>query len=81
MIDNISKLIYNEGVRKVEPKKRRVKMTYRVIKMDSKTEKETNYGGGYTMEDVKAITKGYTFNGLYYDRKGSRYFFIVEEER
>lgn len=56
-------------------------MTYRVIKMDSKTEKETNYGGGYTMEDVKAITKGYTFNGLYYDRKGSRYFFIVEEER
>lgn len=55
--------------------------TYRITKMDSKTEKETNYGGGYTEEDVKAITKGYKFNGLFYDRKGSNYIYIVEEER
>ena len=56
-------------------------MTYRVIKVDVKTGKETNCGGGYTMEDVKAITIGYTFNGFYYDRKGGRYFYIVENER
>ena len=54
---------------------------FKVIKIDSKTEKEQNMGGGYTEQDVKVITKGYTFNGLYYDRKGSRYFYIVEEDR
>lgn len=54
---------------------------FKVIKVDSITEKEQNMGGGYTEEDVKCITKGYVFNGLYYDRKGSRYFYIVEEER
>ena len=53
---------------------------FKVIKVDSKTEKEQNMGGGYTAEDVKAITKGYTFNGLFYDRKGSKYYYIVEEE-
>ena len=56
-------------------------MTYRVIKVDSKTGNESNFGSGYTMEDIKVITKGYTFNGFYYDRKGSRYFYIVEKER
>ena len=54
---------------------------YKVIKVDSKTENEMNMGSGYTEEDVKIITRGYTFNGLYYDRKGSRYFYIVEEDK
>lgn len=58
-----------------------MKKTYIVTKIDSTTEKETKYGGGWTEEDVKAITKGYTFNGLFYDRKGSKYFFDVEEEK
>lgn len=53
---------------------------YRVIKVDSITEEEKNYGGGYTKEDVDQIVKGYVFNGIFYDRKGSRYFYMVEEE-
>ena len=56
-------------------------MTYRVIKIDSNTEEETTYGGGYSAEDVKVIVRGYTWNGLFYDRKGSKYFYLVEEER
>ena len=57
-------------------------MTYfTIIKVDSKTGKEKNYGGGYTESDVKEITKGYTFNGMFYDRKGSKYFYIVEIEK
>lgn len=53
---------------------------YTIIKVDSKTEKEQNLGGGYTEQDVRNITKGYKFNGLFYDRDGSRYFYIVNEE-
>lgn len=55
--------------------------TYKVTKVDSKTEKEYDCGGGYSMEDVKDITKGYAYNGLFYSRQGSRYFYIVEKER
>ena len=58
-----------------------MKKTYTITKIDSATGTEKNYGGGWTEEDVKTITKGYTFNGLFYDRKGSKYFFDVEEER
>lgn len=53
---------------------------YKVTKVDSKTGKETNYGGGYTEEDVKDITRGYKNNGLYYERIGSKYFFMVNAE-
>lgn len=53
---------------------------YKVTKVDSKTGKETNYGGGYTEEDVKDITRGYKYNGLFYERIGSRYFFMVNDE-
>lgn len=55
-------------------------MTYKVTKIDSTTGKETNYGGGYTENDVKDITKGYTFNGMFYTRKNSKYMYIVEAE-
>ena len=53
-------------------------MYYKVIKINSENGKETNYG---TMceEDMKLITKGYKFDGIFYNRKGSKYFFIVEE--
>lgn len=51
---------------------------YTVVKIDSQTGKEINYGK-CCLNDVKAITKGYTFNGLFYDRKGSKYMFIVTE--
>lgn len=53
---------------------------YEVIKIDVKTEKETNLGSGYTLDDVKQITKGYKFNGLFYERQGSKYMYIVNEK-
>ena len=53
--------------------------TYKIVKSDYNGN-EKNYGGGYSKEDVKLVTRGYTYNGLFYDRKNSKYFFIVEEE-
>jgi hypothetical protein len=55
-------------------------MTYNITKIDCNTENEINMGNGYTEEDVKAITKGYTFNGLFYERKNSKWMYIVEED-
>lgn len=52
---------------------------YSIVKIDTTTEKETNYGRGYSQEDVSDITRGYVFNGLFYERKGSRYIYIVSE--
>ena len=54
---------------------------YKVTKLDSRSGEKTECGGGYTEEDVKAITKGYKFNGLFYDRKGSHIIYTVEEEK
>lgn len=51
---------------------------YTVTKIDSQTGKETNFGN-CCLEDVKAITKGYTFNGLFYTRAKSKYMYIVTE--
>ena len=55
--------------------------TYSIIKINSETEETRNYGAGYTEEDVKEITKGYKFNGLFYNRIGSKFFFIVTEDK
>lgn len=52
---------------------------YSITKIDTTTEKETNYGSGYTQEEVNGITRGYVYNGLFYERKNSRYIFIVSE--
>lgn len=52
--------------------------TYEVIKINSKTGQEINYGF-YGMEDVKLITRGYKNNGLFYERKNSKWFFCVTE--
>lgn len=52
---------------------------YSIIKINTETEKEINYGGGHTDDDIKSITKGYTFNGMFYERKGSKYIYIVSE--
>ncbi len=54
---------------------------YQVTKIDSETEKETNLGVN-PEEDVKLITRGYKQDESLpeiYDRKGSKYFFIVRE--
>jgi len=54
---------------------------YQVTKIDSTTEKETNYGVN-PEEDVKLITRGYKQDKELpemYSRKGSRFFFIVQE--
>lgn len=55
-------------------------MEYRIRKYNPKTDKWENYGGGYTEEDVKQITKGYRYNGLFYERKGSMVIFEVIAE-
>ena len=55
--------------------------TYNIVKINCMTEEEQNMGSGYTMEDVKAITKGYKFNGLFYTRTNSKWMFIVEEDQ
>lgn len=52
---------------------------YSITKIDTNTEKETDYGSGYTSEDVNNITRGYVFNGFFYERKNSRYIYIVNE--
>ena len=49
-----------------------------ITKINVKTEEEIRYGSGYTEEDVKALTKGYKFNGLFYERVNSDWIFIVE---
>ncbi len=54
--------------------------SYQVTKVDC-TEKEINYGIN-PEEYVKLITRGYKQDKSLpkiYDRKGSRYFFIVQE--
>ena len=55
-------------------------MKYQITKIDTETKKEYNYGGGYTEQDIQEITKGYKHNGLFYERKNSKYIFIVKEE-
>lgn len=56
-------------------------MTYKIQKYNPKTDKFENYGGGYSEEDMKVITKGYKFNGQFYERKNSKIFYIVEKEK
>lgn len=51
---------------------------YYITKINALTGEEKDYGlWGY--EDMKTITKGYTFNGMFYDRKNSNWFFMVKE--
>lgn len=54
---------------------------YNIKKFNSKTENEVNYG---TMceEDMKLVTRGYKqdkYIPTMYVRKGSKFFFVVEE--
>ena len=60
-------------------------MTYRVEAWTVFNRK--NYGGGWTEEDVKEITRGYKANPVYssgtttaYTRKNSRKIFFVKAE-
>ena len=53
---------------------------YEVIKINCENGSETNCGTYANEEDVKAIVKGYTFNGCFYTRKNSKYFFMVTEK-
>ena len=55
-------------------------MTFKIEKYNADTKTWENFGGGYTKEEVKQITKGYPFDGLMYSRKNSATFFIVTEE-
>ncbi len=70
-----------QGGNRREIRRRRETKRYQVTKIDSITEIETNYGIN-SEENVKLITRGYKQDKLLpemYSRKGSRYFFIVEE--
>lgn len=54
---------------------------YRVVKIDSKSEKEINYGL-MCEEDVRLVTRGYKQDDAIpsmYNRRGSRWFFVVDE--
>lgn len=51
---------------------------YTVSKMNIKTGEEIKYGI-QNEEDMKAITKGYHFNGLFYERKNSNTIYVVDE--
>lgn len=56
---------------------------FKVTKVNSKTE-EMSDCGIYSMDDVKAICKGYKPDDIINDmwvREGSKYFYIVEEVR
>jgi len=55
--------------------------TYKILKIDTTTEKQNDLGGGYSREDVNTITRGYTDNGLFWERANSKYIFIVKEEK
>ena len=48
-----------------------------LIKIEIATDKETSYGK-LSEEDIKAVTAGYKFNGLFYERKNGKYIFIVK---
>jgi len=56
---------------------------YEVTKVDIETGKETYYGGGYTGDDVKSITRGYKLNKTfgYYERKNGKYMYFVDEDK
>ena len=55
-----------------------MKKYFSIKKIEIATEKEIDFGSGYTEEDVKQMTKGYTNNGLFYERKNGKYIIIVE---
>jgi len=50
----------------------------RVKKLHIPTDKEFDYGC-YDDNDIAIITVGYKWNGLFYERKGSNWIYIVEE--
>lgn len=50
---------------------------FRVTKIKWNGE-EIDYGT-MNKEDVKLVTKGYKFNGLFYERKNSKNIFVVDE--
>lgn len=52
---------------------------YEVIKINIKTNEETNCGT-YNEQDMKAIIKGYKFNGFFYEKSNSNTMYIVNEK-
>lgn len=53
--------------------------SYKITKIDVRTEKEQTYNT-MSEEEVKAILKGYKFNGLFYEKKNSNYIYTVEKK-
>lgn len=51
--------------------------TYNVVKIELETEKTFDYGM-CNEYDLKLITRGYKFNGFFFERKNGKYIFIAE---
>lgn len=49
---------------------------YEITKCDANSTKEY---GIWSEEDMKLIVRGYKWNGMFYERKGSKSIFIVNE--
>ena len=62
-------------------------ITYKVMKYNIKTNDMVDYGGGFSADDVKAITRGYKQTEVFkrsgiiwYQRKNSNTLYRVEEQ-
>ena len=49
----------------------------KLSKVDAKTDKTSDYGKT-TWEDIAQITKGYAWNGLFFNRKNSSIFYTID---
>ncbi len=52
-------------------------MHYQVLKVNSETAEEFDFGLHSDFADVLAITRGYRYNGIFFTRKGCKWFYIV----
>ena len=53
-------------------------MYYKITKCNAKNG-ESSDCGVYDEKDMKNIIKGYKFNGLFYERKNTYIFYIVDD--
>ena len=74
-------ILYTKQNNTEQRKEKVLIMTYSIEKYNPKTDEWENMGGGYTENDVKQITKGFPFNGMFYTRKNSQIMYVVEKER
>lgn len=52
-------------------------MHYQIIKVNSHTAEEIDFGLRSDFGDVLRITRGYRYNGIFFTRKNCKWFYIV----